>query len=100
MASEQYESAAQRLDAAVLEQDRLTERYDAAIGTSTELGAYTRLRAVGAQVAAREAWFNWVNDETYRGLNAGPFELLAETSGRQADARQVTPSSFDATEPQ
>jgi len=52
--------------------------FDAAAGTSTELGAYVRLRAASDQVSAREAWVNWVDDEGYRGLNAGPFELLAE----------------------
>jgi hypothetical protein len=79
MASEVRDSAAQRLEAALVEQDRLGERFDAAIGTSTEFGAYVRLRAGGDQVTAREAWLNWVDDEGYRGLNAGPFELLAES---------------------
>jgi hypothetical protein len=79
MASQERDSAIQRLDAALVEQDRLGERFDAAVGTSTELGAYARLRAAGEQVTAREAWVNWVEDESYRGLNAGPFELLAES---------------------
>jgi hypothetical protein len=79
MASDQRGSAVQRLEAALVEQDRLGERFDAAIGTSAELGAHVRLRAAGEQVAAREAWVNCVNDESYRGLNAGPFELLAES---------------------
>ena len=57
----------------------LGERFDAAVGTSTEFGAYVRLRGAGDQVTAREAWLNWVDDEGYRGLNAGPFELLAES---------------------
>ena len=61
------------------------ERFDAAVGTSTELGAYVRLQAAGEQVTAREAWVNWVDDESYRGLNAGPFELRAES--------ETTPSS-------
>ena len=69
----------QRLEAALLEQNRLGERFDAAVGTSTEFGAYVRLRAADDQVRAREAWVNWVDDESYRGLNAGPFELLAES---------------------
>jgi hypothetical protein len=78
MASLQHDRAVQRVEAALLEQDRLGERFDAAIGTSTEFGAYVRLRAAGDQVTAREAWVHWVDDESYRGLNAGPFELLAE----------------------
>ena len=76
--SKEHESAVQRLEAVLVEQDRSSERYEAAIGTSTELGAYVRLRAAGDQVAAREAWIHWIDDECYRGLNAGPFELLAE----------------------
>ena len=76
--SEEHDSAVQRLEAVLAEQDRLSQRYDAAIGTSTELGARVELLAAGDQVAAREAWLHWVDDESYRGLNAGPFELRAE----------------------
>jgi hypothetical protein len=79
MASEQRDSAVQRLEAALVERGRLDERFDAAVGTSTELGAYLRLRAADAQVRAREVWLNWVDNGGYRGLNAGPFELLAES---------------------
>jgi hypothetical protein len=79
MASEQRDSAVQRLEAALVERGRLDERFDAAVGTSTEFGAYVRLRAADAQVRAREVWLNWVDDGGYRGLNAGPFELLAES---------------------
>ena len=78
MASREHDRAVQRLEAALVEQNRLGERFGAAIGTSTEFGAYVRLRAAGDQVRAREAWVNWVVDGSYRGLNAGPFELLAE----------------------
>jgi hypothetical protein len=79
MASEERDRAVQRLEAALVEQDRLGERLDAAVGTSTEFGAYVRLRGAGDQVRARQAWLNWVDDEGSRGLNAGPFELLAES---------------------
>jgi hypothetical protein len=79
MASPERDSAVKRLAAALVEQDRLGERFDAAVGTSTEFGAYVRLRAAGEQVTARQAWVNWVDDDSYRGLNAGPFELLAES---------------------
>jgi hypothetical protein len=79
MASKQRDRAVQRLEAALVEQDRLGQRFDAAVGTSTEFGAYVRLGAAGEHVAARQAWLNWVDDEGYRGLNAGPFELLAES---------------------
>jgi hypothetical protein len=81
MASGEHDRAVRRLEAALVEQDRLGERFDAAAGTSSEFGAYVRLRAAGDQVKAREAWLNWVDDEGYRGLNAGPFELLAESRG-------------------
>jgi hypothetical protein len=78
MASKERDRAVQRLEAALVEQDRLGECFDAAAGTQTEFGAYVRLRAAGDRVQALEAWLNWVDDEGYRGLNAGPFELLAE----------------------
>ena len=78
MASSERDRATQQLEAALVEQGRLSERFDAAVGTSSEFGAYVRLRAAGDQVTARQAWLNWVDDEGYRGLNAGPFELLAE----------------------
>jgi len=86
MANTAHEDAVQRLQAGLLEQDRCSERYGAAIGTSGEMSAYARLRAAGVRVAAHETWLHWVDDESYRGLNAGPFELLAET--RQARPRQ------------
>lgn len=73
------QNAVQRLEAGLLEQDRCSDRYDAAIGTSSEASAYARLRAAGARVAAHEAWLHSVDDESYRGLDAGRFELLAET---------------------
>jgi hypothetical protein len=79
MASEQSDRAMQRLEAALVEQDRVGERFDAAVGTSAEFGAYVRLRAAGEQVTARQAWLNWVDDEGPRGLNAGPFERRTES---------------------
>ena len=82
--TKEHDSAVQRLDAGLVEQDRLTERYHGAIGTSSEVGAYARLRAAGADVAAREVWLHWIDEERYRGLNAGPFELLAESCGPAA----------------
>ena len=67
MASEERNRARQRLEAALVEQDRLGERFDAAVGTSTEFGAYVRLRAAGDEVRARAAWLNWVDDEGTEG---------------------------------
>src|SRR6266536_3971847 len=95
MTSEEHDSAVQSLNAALVEQDRLSERYDAAIGTATELGAYVRLRAAGDQVAVRGAWLSWIDDEGYRGLNAEPFELLADSDrrlGRAIEARRDSAS--------
>ena len=54
MTSEEHDSAVQRLHAKLLEQHRLDERYHDAIGTTTELGAYVRLRAAADEVAALE----------------------------------------------
>jgi hypothetical protein len=79
VASGQHDCAVERLDAALVEQGRMGERFDAAVGTSIEFEAYVGLRAAGDLVTAREAWLNWVDDEGYRGLNAGPFELFAES---------------------
>jgi len=90
MASQQRDSAGERLDGALVEQDRLSERFDASVGTSTEFGAYVRLRAAVDEVRARQAWVDWVDDESYRGLNAGPFELLSESANALAlDDRKV-----------
>jgi hypothetical protein len=74
-------------------QDRSRARYQAAIGTSSELGAYSRLCAAGEQVSARGAWLDWVDDENYRGIHAGPFSLRTENDERgrsteEAAARQ------------
>jgi hypothetical protein len=50
-----------RLEAALVEQDRLGERFNIAAGTSTEFGAYARLRAAGDEVRARQAWLRRVD---------------------------------------
>jgi hypothetical protein len=55
MFSKAHNHAVARLDAAVVEQDRLGERYRGAMGTSTEFGAYRRLRDARDGVAAMEA---------------------------------------------
>jgi hypothetical protein len=82
-----HDSAVQRLEQALLEQDRLGTSFDAAVGTSTEFRAYVRLQRAGEQVAARQAWLNWVDNESYHGLNAGPFELA--TARRPSAASDV-----------
>jgi hypothetical protein len=70
------------LSAALAEQHRSMERCHAATGKSDHLIAEVALHAADQQVAAREAWLRWVDDEHYHGLNAGPFELFAEDSER------------------
>jgi len=82
MTGHEHDSALQRLDSAMEEQAHFRARYAAAIGTASELSAYSRLRAAGEQVAARGAWLKWVDDEHYRGLGAGPFSLRAENDAR------------------
>ena len=76
------DSANQRLEVAVREQDRVRVLFDSAIGTSSELSAYSHLRAAGQEVRARQAWVDWVGGDGYRGLNAGPFELLTQRADR------------------
>ena len=61
----------------------------AAIGTSSELSAYSRLRAAGQEVRARQAWVDWVGGDGYRGLNAGPFELRTQRADRTASERSM-----------
>ena len=73
----EHDSAVERLSEALVEQDRLSDRLDAAVGTSAELTAYSQLQVAGGDVAARQAWVHWVDDKAYRGLNAGEFELRA-----------------------
>jgi hypothetical protein len=42
---------------------RAEDRYEAAIGTTTELAAWARLRAARDEVAARERWLRWVEQD-------------------------------------
>jgi anti-sigma regulatory factor (Ser/Thr protein kinase) len=67
-ASLEQEDALRCLDAALVEQDRLGERLDEAVGTSGEFGAYSRLQAAGKEVAARQAWFNWIETTSQGGF--------------------------------
>lgn len=67
MTGNEHDSALRRLEEAIEQQDRSRARYAAAIGTSSELGAYTALRVAGEQVSARGAWLSWVDDEHDRG---------------------------------
>jgi hypothetical protein len=42
---------------------RADDAYEAAIGTSTELAAWARLRAARDEVAARDRWLRWVEQD-------------------------------------
>jgi hypothetical protein len=55
MAEHVRDEARQRLDAALVEQDRLGERYRDAVGTSGEFAAYGQLRNASDEVATRDA---------------------------------------------
>jgi hypothetical protein len=74
----EHDRAAQRLEAALAEQHRLSDCYDAATGRAADLTAEVALHAADQEVAARETWLKWVDDDSYHGLNAGPFDLQRE----------------------
>ena len=74
---QEHDRAERRLGAALAEQQRSSDRYDAAVGGPAHRGAAVRVHAADQEVAARDAWLRWVDDDGYRGLNAGPFELRA-----------------------
>jgi hypothetical protein len=82
MGRHERDSATRRLEVATHEQDRVRGLFEAAVGTSSEFSAYSRLRAAGQQVRERQAWVNWVGGDEYRGLNAGPFELRTQRADR------------------
>jgi hypothetical protein len=83
-ATTEHDRAEQLLSAALDEQQRSSDRYDAATGKSDHVVAEVALHAADQEVAARDAWLKWVDDENYHGINAGPFELSAEESTPQA----------------
>jgi hypothetical protein len=63
MTTDTRDRAVDRLNAALAEQDRLSDAYGAAVGTSREFSAYVRLGAAGEQVAARQAWLESIDDD-------------------------------------
>lgn len=63
MTSTTREDAVHRLEAALIEEERLDGRFRAAVGTSSEFGAYARLRRGRQDVAARQAWLNLVDED-------------------------------------
>ena len=61
--ADELATANARLAKAFVERDRARARYEAAIGTSSELGAYMRLRQASQQVSACDKWLRWVESE-------------------------------------
>jgi hypothetical protein len=57
---EVHAGAVARFESAREERDRRAEQHEAATGSSSELPAFTELRAAEEQFAAREAWLKWV----------------------------------------
>lgn len=57
------DDARERLADAFTERDRARDRYESAVGTSCELGAYMRLRQASEQVAACDKWLRWAESE-------------------------------------
>lgn len=53
--------AVARLDGAVQQRARCSNRYESARGSSEELPAFTALEAAEEQFAAREAWLKWID---------------------------------------
>jgi hypothetical protein len=60
---DELQSARDRLAAAFEDRDRARARYEAAVGTSCELGAYMRLRQASQHVAACDKWLRWAESE-------------------------------------
>ena len=60
----EHDRAERRLGAALAEQHRLGDRYDAAVGSSARLLAAVDLHAASQEVAARDAWLRWVDEDS------------------------------------
>ena len=60
----EHDRAERRLGAALAEQRRSRERYDAAVGRSAHLLAAVGLHAADQEVAARDAWLRWVDEDS------------------------------------
>ena len=78
VASAVHHRAERRLAAARAEQQRSQDRYEAATGRAAHLAAEEALHAADQEVGAGDAWFRWIDDARYHGLDAGPFGLRQE----------------------
>ena len=63
MTNDARDEAVLRLDQALAEQDRTSERHLAAMGTAGEFSAYAQVRAASEEVEAREAWLKSIDDD-------------------------------------
>jgi hypothetical protein len=63
MTSDARKDGSQRLDAALRDQDRLRERFQSALGTASEFGAFTRLESAREVVSARQDWLDHCDEE-------------------------------------
>jgi hypothetical protein len=61
--SKTRDHAVDRLESARERLDTRSEQYHAAAGSSAELPAFTELQAAREQLAAREAWLAWVDED-------------------------------------
>lgn len=61
--SDERERARRRLDDALELRERSNERLHAAKGTAAELDAYVQLHEAEEEVAARDRWIEWADDE-------------------------------------
>ena len=62
--SSERDRAERRLGAALVEQQRSSDRYDAAVGGSARLLAAVGLYAADQEVAARDAWLRWLAEDS------------------------------------
>jgi hypothetical protein len=61
--TDEVTNARARLSEAFAERDQACARYEAAMGTSSELGAYMRLRQASERVSACDKWLRWAESE-------------------------------------
>lgn len=57
-----HEAGVRRLDSALRDQDRLRERFQSAVGTTAEFGAYARLESAREAVSASREWLARVGE--------------------------------------
>jgi hypothetical protein len=78
-ALDEREQARAKLEGAFAERDRCRQSYESAMGTSSELSAYMRLRQASVHVSACDKWLRWAESDDV--LNAprpaySPFDEL------------------------